>query len=382
MNEVAHINGRVPFLDIKRVYREIEVEINKAVARVFQNGVFILGPEVEAFEREWARFCRVNAAASTGNGTDALELALIASGAARHGRGDEVITTALTAGYTALAIINAGAIPVFADIDPHTYLITPESIEAAITPRTRAIVPVHLYGQMADMRAISELAKRHNLIVVEDAAQAHGAGSNHLRPGTHSTAAIFSFYPTKNLGAFGDGGAVVSNDEKLIEKIKILRQGGHAQAISGDLAGRNSRLDEFHASMLRAKLNRLDEWNHRRRELASFYYEGLKETQLQLPCSKDDVSHVWHLYVVQHCERDRLRSHLAEKGIETKIHYSYLLHQQTLFRRPDQKPLPVAERVASRILSLPLYPQLRLEEAQCVVDVIREFEEENTKQTK
>ncbi len=378
MNGTAHntgVNPRIPFLDIKRAYLEIEEEVKEAIGRVFRNGIFILGPEVEAFENEWADFCGTGACASTGNGTNALELALIASGAVRRGFGDEVITSPLTAGYTAVAIVNAGGVPVFADIDPDTCLITPETIEAAITRRTRAVVPVHLYGQMADMKQIVDLAGRHNLRVIEDAAQAHGAGTGRERPGALSQAAVFSFYPTKNLGAFGDGGAVISNDDRLIDKIKVLRQGGHATAIAGDIAGMNSRLDEFHAAMLRVKLRRLDDWNRKRRGLAKFYFEALNGSLLKLPHSVDIDSHAWHLYIVQHSDRDGLRERLAEQGIETLIHYPFLLHQQTLFRRAEQIPLPVAESVVGKILSLPLYPQLKIEEAQEVVDSIREYEE-------
>ena len=380
MNGIAPptgVNSGIPFLDLKRAYQELEMEINEAVARVFRQGIFILGPEVEEFEKEWAQFCRITAAATTGNGTDALELALIASGVIRPGRGDEVITTPLTAAYTALAIVNAGGCPVFADIDPHSYLITPETIEAAITSRTRAIVPVHLYGQMADLGELHEIARRYDLPIIEDAAQAHGVGDHRQRPGALSNAAIFSFYPTKNLGAYGDGGAVVSNDEKLIERIKVLRQGGQATATRGNIPGMNSRLDELHAGILRVKLRRLDEWNQRRRSLAEFYRKSLDGIRWQAPFSAETAWHVWHLYVIRHSRRDRLRAALAARGIETMIHYPQLLHQQPLFRRPEQRRLPVAESIAGEILSLPLYPQLRPDEAQTIVDAIREFDQDS-----
>ncbi len=380
----------VRFLDLTRQQREIESAVLEALTRVAQSESFILGPEVEAFEEEWREFCGTRGAVSVANGTDALTLALIATGAVRQnaeGARDEVITSPLTAGYTALAIMNAGGVPVFADIDPGTYTLDADSLEAAITPHTRAVVPVHLYGQMADMEAICRVAARHNLIVIEDAAQAHGAtleapgqsdGRNdrgNSRIGSRSAAATFSFYPTKNLGACGDGGAIISDDGKLIERIKILRQGGHHPALQGHLVGRNSRLDEMQAALLRIKLPYLTEWNRRRQELAQVYDQGLQQTRLRLPVNHNGQGHVYHLYVVQHPERDQLRSHLMAQGIETLVHYPYLLYQQPLFgRRSGQLSLPVAEGVGETILSLPLYPQLTFEEVQRVIDAILAYE--------
>ena len=243
--------------------------------RVVGGGVYVLGREVEAFEEEWARDCGARGAAGVGSGTDALSLALIASEAVRPGRGDEVITSPLTAAYTALAIVKAGGVPVFADIDPDAYTLDPEAIRRAVTPRTRAVVPVHLYGQMAEMEAIADFAARQGLVVIEDAAQAHGARLRGRPVGAHSQAAAFSFYPTKNLGAYGDGGAVVSNDAALVERVKLLRQGGHARALREQVAGLNSRLDEFQAALLRVKLKHLPGWNERRRHLAASYHEAL-----------------------------------------------------------------------------------------------------------
>jgi dTDP-4-amino-4,6-dideoxygalactose transaminase len=365
----------VPFLDLKRQSHEIEVELMEAVARVLKSGAYILGSEVEAFEREWASFCGVSGAAGIASGTDALTLALIISGAIRPHAQDEVITSTLTAAYTALAISNAGAVPVFADINPETYTIDPASIEKVITPRTRAIMPVHLYGQIADMRAIGEIASHYKLTVIEDAAQAHGASSQGKCIGVHSLAAAFSFYPTKNLGAVGDGGAVVSNDVGLIERIKILRQGGNAKALQGGDIGRNSRLDELQAALLRVKLRYLKKWNSQRQNLAQLYQERLRASECSfLPLAPTrPATHAYHLYVIQHPERARLRKHLAERGIETLIHYPYLLHQQPLFHRNEQPALPVAERVAEKILSLPLYPQLSVAEVYAVCDAIIEF---------
>ncbi len=366
----------IPFLDLKRQHLEVGAEAMTAVTHIIGGGVYILGREVERFENEWARFCDVRGGGAAVNcGTDALALALIASGAVRKGQQDEVITTPLTAAYTALAITNAGGVPVFADIEPDTYTLDPQVIERAITPRTRAIMPVHLYGQMADMTAICEIAARHNLIVIEDAAQAHGARLHGKRAGAYGHAAAFSFYPTKNLGAYGDGGIVISNDAALIERVKALRQGGHEATLRMGVEGRNSRLDEVQAAVLCVKLKRLEEWNRRRQTIAEKYNQSFRRgTNLQLPSAREPEAHVYHLYVVLHPERERLRAHLGVRGIETIIHYPFLLHQQPLFRRSEQRALPVAERVSERILSLPLYPQLSTEESQAVIEAILDFD--------
>lgn len=365
---------RIPFLDLRRQFDEVGAETQAAAARVLSGGPYILGREVEAFEGEWARFCGASACAGVGNGTDALALALVASGAVREGRGDEVITTPLTAGYTALAILNAGGVPVFADIDPQTYTLDPGALARSLTPRTRAVVPVHLYGRMADMEGVCAFAARRGLVVVEDAAQAHGARLGGRPAGSFAQAAAFSFYPTKNLGAHGDGGAVVSTDAALVERVKILREGGHAAAMGGTVVGRNSRLDEVQAAILRVKLAHLAAWNERRARLARIYDEALGgDARVGLPAPHPPGAHAHHLYVVRHEGRDRLRTHLAERGVETLIHYPFLLHQQPLFRRPGQSALPHAERAAPRIVSLPLYPQLRDEEARAVADAILSF---------
>lgn len=365
----------IPFLDLKRQFSELETELNAAFKQSLERGVYVLGSEVEAFEKEWANFCGAPKCASVASGTDALTLALMTSGAVRPNDGNEVITSTLTAAYTALSIANAGGVPVFADIDPQTYTLDPSAIEKALTPRTRAIVPVHLYGRTANMKAICEIATRHNLIVIEDAAQAHGLSFPNIASAACSRAAIFSFYPTKNLGAYGDGGAVVSNDSSMIKQVKILRQGGHEQALQGSIAGLNSRLDELQAAVLRVKLKHLAAWNDERRRLAQIYDEGLKDSPLlRLPSVDETESHVFHLYVIQHPERDRLRQHLLERGIETLIHYPTLLHQQPLFRRAEQAALPVAESIVNKILSLPLYPQLKDEEAARIIEAILEFD--------
>ncbi len=364
---------QIPFLDLKRQYEEIEAEATAALSRVLTGGIYILGREVEAFEEEWTSFCGARAAAGVNSGTDALTLALLASGAVRPDRGDEVITSPLTAGYTALAIVNAGGVPVFADIDPHTYTLAPHAIKTAITPRTRAIVPIHLYGQMADMDAICEVAESYGLSVIEDGAQAHGARIGERRVGSFGQAAAFSFYPTKNLGAYGDAGAVTSQDGALIEKVKALRQGGHPGSLNADLVGQNSRLDEMQAALLRVKLKHLEAWNQRRQSLAAMYHHALGGTRLILPHASQPEAHVFHLYVVQHPQRESLRAHLAARGIETAIHYPFLLHQQSLFKSSSQRPLPVAKQVSDRIFSLPLHPHLSEAEVQAVIDAILEF---------
>lgn len=365
----------IRFLDLTRQHREIEIGLLEAVTRVAHAGRFILGGEVEAFETEWGAYCAVPKAAGVASGTDALALALVSTSAVRPGRDDEVITSPLTSSYTAIAILKAGGVPVFADIDPETFTLDAKAVSRAITPRTRAVVPVHLYGQLCDMNALCDTAARHGLIVVEDAAQAHGAKLGGRLAGAFGAAGAFSFYPTKNLGACGDAGAVVSADPVVIERVKSLRTGGDREALQEGPLGWNSRLDEMQAAILRVKLPYLDKWNEKRRSLARLYTDELRDIpQLQLPAASSEEAHVRHLYVVQHPERDRLRSHLSARGIETLIHYPFLLHQQPLLRCSTQTALPIAEKIAPRLLSLPLYPELQIEEAQEVVSAIRSFE--------
>lgn len=361
---------KIPFLNLTTHSRKLAEATQDAVSRVIERGSFILGEEVLEFEREWARYCEARGAVGVANGTDAITIALTALGVAY---GDEVITTPLTAAYTSLAIVNAGAQPIFVDIDEKTLNLDPQKIEAAITPRTKAIVPVHLYGQTADMTTIAAIAERRQLTVIEDAAQAHGARSDGKPCCRLSRAATFSFYPTKNLGAFGDGGAIVSNDEDFLQRTRALRQGGHAEAMETNLIGRNSRLDEIQAAILRIKLRMLDEWNARRRELAAIYLERLKYlTRVRLP--QTQTGSVFHLFVIRHPERDRLKDFLGSRGIETLIHYPYLLHERKIFRGGEQKSLPAAEKTVKEILSLPLYPEMKTADIEAVCDAIDEFE--------
>jgi dTDP-4-amino-4,6-dideoxygalactose transaminase len=366
---------KVPFLDLKMQLGSIRDEIADAMNRVLDSGWYILGEEVQSFESEWASFCESGGAVGVATGTDALVLALKASGAVRPGKNDEVITTPLTAGYTALAIQLAGGIPVFADIDPHTYTLDPQSVEPAITPRTRAILPVHIHGRMADMPAICLIAERHGLIVVEDGSQAHGARLHTKSAGTYGAAGAFSLYPTKNLGGFGDGGIVTAHDTTTLRKIRTLRQGGHLEALQTTEIGINSRLDEMQAAILRVKLKYLNSWNQQRQRLAGVYNNCLKNLPLiQVPEVSDPQSHVFHLYVISHPKRDDLRTHLRDNGIETLIHFPYLLHEQPQFTNSRQMPLPVAEKIRQTILSLPLNPWMSTDEVSYVIDVIGKFE--------
>lgn len=364
---------KIPFINLTRATEELRAEMSDAITGVLERGSFILGEEVQTFETEWARYCESAGAVGAANGTDALSLALLASNKIKPG--DEIITTPLTAAYTALAMLNAGAKPMFADIDERTFTLDPEQIESAITNRTRAIVPVHLYGQTAEMPRIRRIAERHNLFVIEDAAQAHGARFDGKPCGASSLATTHSFYPTKNLGALGDGGAIVSDDEEFLARVRVLRQGGHVEAFASDIIGRNSRLDEIQAAVLLVKLKKLDEWNERRRALATIYFNRLRNlSNIVLPFARNFDEHVFHLFVIRHARRDELKKFLAERGIETIIHYPYLLHEQKIFRSDAQKSLPAAEKVAREILSLPLYPQMKNEEVEAVCDAIAEFE--------
>lgn len=328
-------------------------DVRAAIDRVLASGWFILGPEVEHFEREFAVASGAQHAVGVGNGTDALLLILRGLDV---GAGDEVITTPLSAAYSTLAILMAGARPVFADIDPQRLTIAPEAVEAAITPRTRAILPVHLYGQAADMAALRAIADRHGLAIVEDCCQAHLATADGDAVGTLGRAGAFSFYPTKNLGALGDGGAVVTNDGALAARIARLRNGGQSRRYCHEEAGINSRLDEIQAAILRVRLHRLRAWTARRRTLAAAYRAALATTSTRVP-PEFDSGHVYHLFVVRSRHRDELQHHLRERGIETLIHYPTAI--------PDQPALadmaancPAARVACAELLSLPMHPAL------------------------
>jgi dTDP-4-amino-4,6-dideoxygalactose transaminase len=366
---------KVEFLDLKRQLESVKDELAEAITRVLDSGLYLLGDEVQSFESEWASFCESAGAVGVATGTDAIVLALKASGAVREGKNDEVITSTLTAGYTALAIELAGGIPVFADINPYDYTIDPQSVEDSITSRTRAIVPVHIHGRMADMASICSIAEKHGLVVVEDGSQAHGARFHGKPAGSSGAAGAFSLYPTKNLGALGDGGVITAQDTRVLEKARTLRQGGHLEALQSPETGLNSRLDEMQAAIIRVKLKHLNAWNQVRQKFAAVYNSSLSRVSfIQLPDVADPQSHVYHLYVVSHPNRDDLRTHLKKNGIETLIHFSYLLHEQPHFKHPRQKPLRVAEKVRSTILSLPLNPWMTEDEINYVIAIMNSFD--------
>jgi dTDP-3-amino-3,4,6-trideoxy-alpha-D-glucose transaminase len=363
-------------VDLKKQYASIKDEIDAAVTQVLEGGWYILGEQVSAFEREFAAFCSVDHAVGVGSGTAALHLALAACGV---GPGDEVITVPHTAVATVVAVELTGARPVLVDVDPRRYTLDPERLEAAVTPRTRAVVPVHLYGCPADLGPIVEIARQHDLFVVEDCAQAHGAAYRGRRVGSWGDVAAFSFYPTKNLGACGDGGMVVSTSAELAERVRLLRQYGwrerYVSSAVGGAKGLNSRLDELQAAILRVKLRHLGEWNERRRRLARLYNERLAGGGVTLPCEPENAVHVYHLYVVRHPRRDALRAFLRERGIGSLIHYPVPVHLQPAYGDLgyDAGAFPVAEAAAREVLSLPLYPELGEEEAVAVADGVAAF---------
>ncbi len=367
---------RVPFGDLQRDQQRMQDELIAAARRVIERGWYILGAEVAEFEREFAAFCGVDHCIGVASGADALYLALVAAGV---GPGDEVITVANACMYDVAAIIQAGARPVLVDVDPVTQTIDPAALAAAITPRARAIIPVHLFGRLADMAAVMAIADRYGLLVIEDAAQAHGAwrtdaDAQPRRAGQWGHLAAFSFYPSKNLGALGDGGAVTTNDPALAERVRRLRMyGWERKYYTTEAGGRNSRLDELQAALLRVKLPRLDAANAARRERAAWYATALAGLPIELPT--DEAGHVYHLYVItlpNRASRDRLRDHLLTNGIGCDIHYPTPTHLQPAYTALGYPPgsLPVTEDLAGRILSLPMYPELSQAEIELVAEVI------------
>lgn len=364
----------IPFVDLKCRSPKIRHEIAAAVEQAIEDGQYILGDQVAAFEYSFAGYCGGKHGIGVGNGTEALHLALRALGI---GPGDEVITAANTFVATALAIAYTGAKAVFVDADPTDYLIDVDLIEQAITPRTKAIVPVHLYGQPADMAAITEIAARYGLPVVQDACQAHGALIGDKPLASFGTAACYSFYPSKNLGAYGDGGMIVTNCEKLAERVRMLRNYGQRTKNNYEMQGYNSRLDTLQAAILAVKLRYLDEGNEQRRAAAARYRAVLADhDDLILPSERPGVSHVYHLYVVQHPQRDELASYLQENGVQCGIHYPTPIHQVASFEscRTVPEGAPVASRLTSRILSLPMFPGITEEQIDRVAEVTRAFQ--------
>jgi dTDP-4-amino-4,6-dideoxygalactose transaminase len=361
----------VPFLDLRAAYLELKTELDKAYFRVMDSGWYVLGEEVRKFESEYASYCGVEYCIGVGNGLEALHLILKAYDI---GPGDEVIVPANTYIATWLAVTYAGAKPIPVEPDKRTYNIDPERIESAITPRTKAIMPVHLYGQPADMDPIVEIAARHGLKVIEDNAQAHGARYKGCRTGSLGHAAGHSFYPGKNLGAFGDGGAVTTNDADLADRVRTLRNYGSKKKYYNDLKGFNSRLDEMQAAFLRVRLRKLDEWNDRRRTVADYYRRELCGIQgLGLPHVPEWAAPVWHLFVIRHPDRAGLQTRLSEAGIGTLIHYPVPPHLSSAYAGAgiSLDSLPIAEELARTALSIPMGPHLTLEQAARVSTAIK-----------
>jgi len=347
-------------------------EIDAAIARVLSRGRYILGDEVAAFEQEFARYIGVRFGIGVGSGTEALHLAMRAC---EIGSGDEVMTVAHTAVATVAAIELCGARPVLVDIDPQSFTIDSNQIETAITSRTKAIIPVHLYGHPADMQTIVSIARHHRLHVIEDCAQSHGAIYQGRKTGAWGDIATFSFYPTKNLGAFGDGGIVVTDNAELAERTRLLREYGWHQRNISEIPGLNTRLDELQAAILRVKLRYLDEENSRRHKLAQLYNALLSSTDLVLPKEKGDVCHVYHQYAVRSQRRDNLKAYLKEHGVDTLIHYPVPVHLQPAYRGRlgDTGLLPYTEQVCQEILSLPMYPQLSEEQVRWISQLILDW---------
>lgn len=360
----------IPFVDLKREYLEIKGEINEAIQRVIEKGTFILGEEVEKFEEEFSSYIGVKYGVSVNSGSDALFLTLKALGI---NKGDEVITVSHTFIATVDAITRNEAIPVFVDINPETYCIDAEKIEEKITKNTKAILPVHIYGHPADMDPILEVAQAHDLYVIEDACQAHGAEYKGRKAGSIGDAGCFSFYPIKNLGAYGDGGIIVTNNEELATKLRVLRNHGQQQKYHHNLVGVNSRLDEIQAAILRVKLKHLDEWNSRRRENAKLYNELLVDTEITTPAEKN-AKHAYHLYVIRCKERDKLQQHLLKNEVQTLMHYPIPVHKQRAYSNFSLSyNLPVTEKICKEILSLPMFPQLTKREVEHVATAIIKF---------
>ena len=346
---------KVPFLDLKAPHQELKAELISAFTRVLDSGWYIVGKELESFETKFAEYCGVEHCIGVGNGLDAIHLLLEAYGI---GPGDEVLVPSNTFIATWLAVTRTGAKPVAVEPDPQTYNIDPAAIEAAITPRTAAIIPVHLYGQPANMDVINRIAERHKLVVIEDAAQAQGARYRDRRVGSLGHAAATSFYPGKNLGALGDGGAVLTSDAAIADKVRELRNYGSKVKYWHDRLGYNSRLDEMQAAFLALKLSKLEGANIRRREIAQRYTEALVGTKIQAPNVPTWADPVWHLYVVRTPQRDELQQHLKQNGVETLVHYPIPPHLQQCYVGMANEPLPISELLASEILSLPIYPSM------------------------
>ncbi len=361
----------VPYIDLQAQYRSLKPDIDAAIAGVVESGQYVLGPAVEAFEKDFARYCSAGEAIATSSGTSALHLALLAAGI---GPGDEVITVPYTFAATVAAILYAGATPVFVDIEPESFCMDVTTIEARITPRTRAILPVHLYGHPVDMDPILDIARRHRLVVIEDACQAHGAEYKGRRVGAIGDIGCFSFYPVKNLGAMGEGGAAVTNSSEYAGTLRLLRSWGEKTRYEHLLKAFNYRMDAIQGAVLGVKLKHLDAWTEQRRSRARLYTRTLAGTSAVTPGERGNVRHVYHLYVVRLANRDAWRARLGAAGIGTGVHYPIPLHLQPAYqdlgyRRGD---FPVSEAVAAEVLSLPMFPELTDQQVGAVADAIRQ----------
>lgn len=366
---------KVPMLDLSEQYQSLKKEILASLEDVMENTQFILGPNVKKLERDVAEYSNVKFGVGVANGSDALHISLVACGVQP---GDEVIVPSFTFFATAGAVARIGATPVFVDIDPLTFNIDPQKIKAAITDKTKAIIPVHLYGQMADMDEIMEIANQHNLSVVEDAAQAIGAEYKGKKPGELGTTCCFSFFPTKNLGGYGDGGMIVTNNEDLAEKMSVIRVHGSKPKYYHHVLGYNSRLDEMQAAILNVKLPHLNDWSKQRRDKAD-YYTGLLNEKLgdkvKTPFIKEDHYHIFHQYTIRVEKRDELQQYLRENGVATMVYYPKPLHLQPVFSELGYKEgdLPVTEKACEEALSLPMFPELKPEQQEYVVSKIADF---------
>lgn len=358
----------IHFVDVKAGTSELRSEIDAAIAKVLSSDQYVLGPEVEAFERDWADYNDQRRSVGVGSGLDAIQFALEAVGV-RHG--DEVIVPANTYIATWLAVTFAGAVPVPVEPDPFDFTLAPDAVEAAITPRTTAILPVHLYGQPARMSQIRAIADRYSLAVVADGAQAHGASEGGMPVAHLADVTAWSFYPTKNLGCLGDGGAVTTDHDALADQVLRLRNYGSSAKNAHDIAGRNSRLDELQAAVLRVKLAALTSWNERRRSLADRYSSILSGVDVVLPRERLGSEHVWHLYVIRLDERDRVSDLLLNEGIATGIHYPTPPHRQRAYARMSWPELPISEELHASVLSLPMYPQLREADVEAVGEALK-----------
>ncbi len=365
------ISNRVPLANLRAQYAQLRNEVSRALLQVAESGVYVLGPRVAEFEEAFAAQLGVRHCIGVNSGTSALHLALIAAGV---GPGDEVITTPMTFIATSWAISYVGARPIFVDVDPRTYTLDPAEVERRLTPRTRALVPVHLYGQPADLGPLLELSRRYGIALIEDAAQAHAARYRDRWAGTFGQCGCFSFYPGKNLGACGEAGAVVTDDERIAVRVRALRDHAQEQRYQHGEIGFNYRMDALQGAVLRIKLNYLREWTQARRLLARRYLDLLQELPLQLPMQAPDRRHSWHLFVVLYPHRDRLRAELEARGIQTGLHYPIPVHLQPAYRHLGYQAgdFPVAERIAAECLTLPLFPEMSAPQQDLVIEALED----------